>query len=296
VFSPNVSYHITVQRNGLALAQLAEAGTTSGQAIVQQSPVSPDTSDNWQFVSTTAGFYKVLVQKSGLALAVDRTMGGADGSDVIVTNSNSTDGSEDWCIVAVGSSNDGVYEFRNRQSDQRVTVPANTSYANNVVDVQAFGELFGGLKDNQKFRVEPANTAQLSVARNTWEAVAATRLVAATAANLPDGNILFWGSSTNKTYSQNAVHHKIGSQVTYTGLYNLATGTITERLVSTTSHNMYGAGTSSLSNGVLMVTGGGNNNATSFFDFRTNAWTIGPRLQIPRGFHHEPRHKKYNDE
>lgn len=40
-----------------------------------------------------------------------------------------------------------------------------------------------------------------------------------------------------------------------------------------------------LSNGVLMVTGGSNSKATTFYDYRNNQWSRGPALVKPRGYH-----------
>lgn len=285
VFSTNLHYHIIVQRNGLALGQVVQADTATGQAFVEQSPVSPATNDNWQFLPTTNGFYKVVVEQSGLTLAVDDSAGGVDGSAMIVTNSSSTDGSVDWCFVAAGSSGDGTYVIRNRKSAQSVTVAANSSFAMDRVKVQAFDLIIGGGIDNQKFLIEPINTVLPLFAHSTWGAAGATPLVASTAANLPGGNVLFWGSSSRRSYSQNDDHHNNGLQQTHTGMYDLSTGSITEQLVQTTNHDMYGTGTSSLGNGVLLVSGGGNSTATSLYDFRTDTWATGPPLQISRGFH-----------
>jgi galactose oxidase len=48
---------------------------------------------------------------------------------------------------------------------------------------------------------------------------------------------------------------------------------------------MFCPGTSLLSNGVLMITGGSSSSETTFFDYRVNKWSVGPKLNIARGYH-----------
>jgi galactose oxidase len=59
---------------------------------------------------------------------------------------------------------------------------------------------------------------------------------------------------------------------------------ITEELVSSTNHDMFCPGTTLLPNGVVMISGGSNSKATTFYDFRNNLWSIGPEMNIRRGY------------
>ena len=34
-----------------------------------------------------------------------------------------------------------------------------------------------------------------------------------------------------------------------------------------------------------MITGGSNSESTTFYDYRNNNWSVGPKLNIPRGYH-----------
>jgi galactose oxidase len=43
-------------------------------------------------------------------------------------------------------------------------------------------------------------------------------------------------------------------------------------------------GTTVLPNGVVMVSGGANSATTSFYDYRSNQWSVGPDMVIPRGY------------
>jgi galactose oxidase len=59
---------------------------------------------------------------------------------------------------------------------------------------------------------------------------------------------------------------------------------MTEQLVTSTNHDMFCPGTTVLPNGVVMVSGGANSKATTFYDYRNNQWTVGPQMVIPRGY------------
>jgi hypothetical protein len=59
---------------------------------------------------------------------------------------------------------------------------------------------------------------------------------------------------------------------------------MTEELVTSTNHDFFCPGTTLLPNGVLMVSGGANSRATTFYDYRTNQWSVGPAMNRPRGY------------
>jgi galactose oxidase len=59
---------------------------------------------------------------------------------------------------------------------------------------------------------------------------------------------------------------------------------MTEELVTSTNHDMFCPGTTVLPNGVVMVSGGANSKATTFYDYRNNQWSVGPQMVIPRGY------------
>jgi hypothetical protein len=59
---------------------------------------------------------------------------------------------------------------------------------------------------------------------------------------------------------------------------------MTEQLVTSTRHDMFCSGTTVLPNGVVMISGGANSNATSFYDYRNNQWSIGPTMILSRGY------------
>jgi galactose oxidase len=59
---------------------------------------------------------------------------------------------------------------------------------------------------------------------------------------------------------------------------------MTEQLVTATRHDMFCPGTTVLPNGVVMISGGATSNATSFYDYRNNQWSIGPEMILSRGY------------
>jgi hypothetical protein len=50
------------------------------------------------------------------------------------------------------------------------------------------------------------------------------------------------------------------------------------------SFSVFCPGTTVLPNGVVMVSGGANSAATSFYDYRNNQWSVGPVMVIRRGY------------
>jgi galactose oxidase len=69
-----------------------------------------------------------------------------------------------------------------------------------------------------------------------------------------------------------------------TPLANILFFRMTREVVNSTNHDMFCPGTTILPNGVVMISGGSNSKATTFYDYRTNQWSIGPQMVIPRGY------------
>ncbi|NML16568.1 DUF4082 domain-containing protein [Azohydromonas caseinilytica] len=113
-------------------------------------------------------------------------------------------------------------------------------------------------------------------AQGRWSPLVPLSLVPAAAANLPNGKVLLWSAETRFSFS--------ATGRTYTTIFDPATQTATETLVSSTSHNMFCPGTSNLADGRLLVSGGIDSEKTSLYDAATNTWSVGPRMNIPRGY------------
>lgn len=111
-----------------------------------------------------------------------------------------------------------------------------------------------------------------------WSNVINLPLVPVAAANLEDGRILTWSAYGRYEFG--------GSRGrTQTLIFDPATGQSTERLVQNTNHDMFCPGTAMLPDGSVMITGGSNSEAVTFYNSLSNTWTKGNRMIIPRGYH-----------
>lgn len=71
---------------------------------------------------------------------------------------------------------------------------------------------------------------------------------------------------------------------TYTATYDPATGSVSERNVVNTAHDMFCPGMSVDGNGRAVVTGGDTASKTSIYDPLTDSWSIGATMNIARGY------------
>lgn len=110
-----------------------------------------------------------------------------------------------------------------------------------------------------------------------WSPPVPTPLVPVAASNLPDGRVLLWSAYDRFDYGGDR-------GMTYTAIFDPATGAVTERLVSETGHDMFCPGTANLADGRLMVAGGSSSTKTSFYDPATGLWSVGPEMNIGRGY------------
>jgi YVTN family beta-propeller protein len=123
---------------------------------------------------------------------------------------------------------------------------------------------------------EALSAAQAALAR--WTPVMTLPIVPVSAANLPDGKILFWSAEDRFSFGND------GGK-TYTATFDPATGTSTERLVAETGHDMFCPGTANLPDGRILVNGGLSNGKTSIFNPITGVWATGAAMNIPRAYH-----------
>ncbi len=124
-------------------------------------------------------------------------------------------------------------------------------------------------------REQPAAIA--SPPQAVWSPTIALPLVPAAAANLPDGKVLFWSAEERFSFG-----NTVGR--TYTATLDPANGSVSERTVTETGHNMFCPGTTNLPDGRLLVNGGISSARTSIFNPSTGTWTTGAQMTIPRGY------------
>ena len=112
----------------------------------------------------------------------------------------------------------------------------------------------------------------------SWGAVTALPLVPASAANLPDGKVMFWSSDARSGFG--------GGSQAYTLRFDPAAGAVvSERLVNETGQNMFCEGTCALADGRLLISGGSESAKTSIYNPVTDSWSAGGALSIPRAYH-----------
>ena len=110
-----------------------------------------------------------------------------------------------------------------------------------------------------------------------WGPLIPTPIVPVAVANLPNGNLVFWSAEDRFGFA-------IDTGLTYTFLYDPVAGSITERVVSETAHDMFCPGTTNLADGKILVNGGLSSGKTSLYDAASNAWTAAAQMNIPRAY------------
>ncbi|KAI4161490.1 MAG: hypothetical protein LQ342_004893 [Letrouitia transgressa] len=93
------------------------------------------------------------------------------------------------------------------------------------------------------------------------------------------GKVLLWSSYKPTDFSGGS-----GSGKTATAIYDPATGTVSQRLITNTQHDMFCPGISLDVNGRPFVTGGNDAAKLSIYDPSADNWIAGPSMKISRGY------------
>ncbi|KAL8939590.1 MAG: hypothetical protein Q9216_003270 [Gyalolechia sp. 2 TL-2023] len=111
-----------------------------------------------------------------------------------------------------------------------------------------------------------------------WGSTIDFPIVPAAAAVLPgSGQVLMWSSYKPLDFGGGS-----GSGTTYTAIYDPATGTVSQRIVTNTQHDMFCPGISLDATGRPFVTGGNDAAELSIYDGAN--WIAGPNMKIARGY------------
>ena len=111
----------------------------------------------------------------------------------------------------------------------------------------------------------------------TWTPLINLPAVTPSAALLPNGKVMLWASSDR--FTDGAPNGQ-----TYTSLFDPATQTATDVLVTQTGHDMFCSGTTNLPDGRILVNGGKNSEKTTIYDPVANAWSSSSTMKISRGY------------
>ncbi|WP_164931998.1 galactose oxidase-like domain-containing protein [Janthinobacterium sp. 17J80-10] len=104
-------------------------------------------------------------------------------------------------------------------------------------------------------------------------------IVPVAAANLPNGKVLTWSAYAPDNYGDENAWGQ-----TYSAIFDPATLSSQQRVVTETQHDMFCPGTTLLEDGKILINGGSSSQKTTFYDPSKNAWTSGPPMNIARGY------------
>lgn len=144
-------------------------------------------------------------------------------------------------------------------------------------------DITGNADSNPAAPVASAATAPLGGADGVgeWGSIIDLPIVPVGAANLPDGQVLFWHASDKLVwFGSTATRNK-----TWTALFNPETEQTQSHLITDPAHDMFCPGTSNLTDGSILISGGISNKRTSIFDPFNNQWRATDNLNIGRGYH-----------
>jgi galactose oxidase len=236
--------------------------TASGARIVQW-PCSGGTNEQWSLVPS-GSFYQVIAKNSGMCLTVEgaSTSSGAN----IVQTACSTATNKLWTLKAVGR----AYQVIAQNSGLCAAVSGASQTAATQVIQSGCGTALNLLWSLSAATLPSSWTSPNTLAVNPIAA-----------ANLPDGRILMW-SAFNQFSFQGDIGN--GSGQTYTSIFDPATGSSNQVLVTNTGDDMFCPGTANLPDGRILVNGGSSSPKTSIYNPSTNAWTASANMNIPRGY------------
>lgn len=110
-----------------------------------------------------------------------------------------------------------------------------------------------------------------------WSEVIPLSIVPVAAAHLPDGKLLTWSAYDRLNFGGDHGY-------TYTVIFDPATLTGSERVVSETGHDMFCPGIANLADGRILVNGGSSTARTSIYDPATATWSADAQMNIGRGY------------
>jgi len=146
------------------------------------------------------------------------------------------------------------------------------------VRLTALSEASGGGQESSAAEINllGGTVRAASLGGGAWGPTIGFPLVPVGAAMLSTSKLLTWSSYDPYSFG--------GGGQTVTATLTPATGTVTQRTVTETGHDMFCPGTAMLTDGRVLVNGGVDSAKTSIYDPATDTWTTGPLMNIPRGY------------
>ncbi len=217
--------------------------------------------DDQSFTLERAGdAYRLVAQHSGQCLTVSAASL-TDGASVI--QAPCQDAAQQLWTTARHANG---FAFANKNSGRCLdTAGGSTAAGARLVQATCAGV------SSQDFRV----SAQASLGE--WSSVSGLPIVPVAAAALANGKVMLWSAYDAYTFGGDRGK-------TDTALYDPATNGAIRSMVVNTAHDMFCPGTSMLSDGRLLVSGGSSAQKTSIYDSVTQTWSKAALMKIARGY------------
>jgi hypothetical protein len=252
-------------------ATVSGGSVTEGAAIVQ-SPCVGATYQRWS-LSAVGNYYHVVSNDSGMCLNVSGSSK-AENAAIIQWPCQTNGATNDqWSMASAG----GYYHLVNVNSGMCVNVPGSSQNPGTAL-IQWACQPVAPNDYNDEWSLALPSVAVLP---STWSAVITLPVTPIAVANLPNGTLLMWSAFAPYSY-EGDIGNAAGQ--TYTGIFNPATNTSTDVLVTNTGADMFCPGIAVLPNGQVLVNGGSSSPKTSIFSPSTGAWSAAPEMNIPRGY------------
>jgi hypothetical protein len=252
-------------------ATISANNLVTGTTIVQL-PCSGVPTQQWSLVAV-GSHYHIISIGSGLCLNVSNNSTAA-GAAIIEwpcqTNGNTND---QWSIVSTGEYDEIVAV----SSGQCLNV-SNNSQAENAALIQW---PCAPATPNNYNDLWSLATPSEPVLPSSWTGIISLPVTPIAIANLPSGKLLMW--STFSPYNWEGDIGDAPGQ-TYTGVFDPATETSTDVLVTNTGADMFCPGIALLANGNVLVNGGSSSPKTSIYSPSTSSWSIAAEMKVPRGY------------
>jgi galactose oxidase len=243
----------------------------AGTAIVQW-PCGGVAEQRWSLVAV-GNYYHIVSVGSGLCLNIPGSSKTA-GTGIIQWPCQTNGAKNDqWSLVATGE----YYEIVSAFDGQCLNVD-NGSQAESATLIQWPCAPFTVSNYNDLWSLA---TPSQPVLPSSWSPVIPLPVTPIAIANLPDGTVLMWSAFAPYSY-EGDIGDAEGQ--TYTGIFNPATQTSTDVLVTVTGADMFCPGTAVLPDGRVLVNGGSSSSKTSIYSPATSSWTIAPEMNVPRGY------------
>ncbi len=112
----------------------------------------------------------------------------------------------------------------------------------------------------------------------SWSAPIGFPIVPVSAVMLPNNKLLTFSAFDDMAFDF------VPDTITKVAILDLNTGRVTEPANVNTHHQMFCTGLALLADGRVLINGGSNDRATTVYDPRTNTWTAGSLMNIPRAY------------